>query len=80
MQEKKLWQARFEASSAEILNEFNSSLNFDIRLYKEDIQASIAHAKMLAKQQIITKTDFQAIEKGLLEIKSEIEKDINEDG
>lgn len=77
MQEKKLWQARFEASSAEILNEFNSSLSFDIRLYKEDIQASIVHAKMLAKQQIITKTDFQAIEKGLLEIKSEIDKDLS---
>lgn len=75
MSEKKLWQARFEESSAEILNEFNSSLSFDIRLYQEDIQGSLAHAKMLAKQKIISKSDFQEIEKGLLEIKSEIEAD-----
>ena len=76
MSEKKLWQGRFEQDSAQILNEFNSSLSFDIRLYKEDIQGSLAHAKMLAKQKIITKADFEAIEKGLLEIKSEIDNDI----
>lgn len=72
-----MWQGRFEQDSAQILNEFNSSLGFDIRLYQEDIQGSLAHAKMLAKQKIIEKSDYETIEKGLLEIKEEIENDVD---
>ena len=57
MKGKKLWQGRFEQNSAQILNEFNSSLGFDIRLYQEDIEGSLAHVKMLAKQKIISDSD-----------------------
>lgn len=77
MTTKKLWQGRFEQDSAQILNEYNSSLSFDIRLYQEDIQASLAHAKMLAKQKIIQQSDYEAIAKGLNEIKDEINQDLD---
>jgi argininosuccinate lyase len=73
----KLWQARFNESSSEILNEFNSSLSFDIRLFKEDIETSQVHAKMLSKQKIISKQDAEQIEKALQEIEAEIENDID---
>ena len=42
-----LWHGRFNVSSAEVLRNLNSSIGFDLRLYREDIAASKAHAKML---------------------------------
>ncbi len=60
-------------TNASILDEFNASIMFDKELYSQDIKASIAHSKMLALQNIISQEDQSLIEKGLLEIKNEIE-------
>jgi len=78
MSTEKLWQGRIQSSCAEILNEFNSSLSFDINLFQEDIDASIIHAEMLAKQEIITIPEFETIKQALLEIKKEISSDIKQ--
>ncbi|MCR5482523.1 MAG: argininosuccinate lyase [Clostridia bacterium] len=69
----KLWKGRFSKEATSSANEFNASIEFDKRLYKQDITGSIAHAKMLAKQNILTKEDCEAIEKGLLGILADIE-------
>ncbi len=57
----------------EILKQFNASVNFDKKLYLQDIKGSIAHSKMLALQEIISSQDQKLIENGLLQIKDEIE-------
>ena len=49
-----LWGGRFQGETDRLAYEFNASINFDKRLYREDITGSIAHAKMLAKQGIIS--------------------------
>lgn len=69
----KLWGGRFKKETSSLLEEFNASINFDKRMYKEDIEGSIAHSKMLAKQDIISHEEQQDIERGLLQVKSEIE-------
>ena len=69
----KLWSGRFAKSGAKLLDEFNASLPFDQKLYEEDIKGSIAHSAMLAKQGILTQDEADAIAKGLLQIKGEIE-------
>ena len=69
----KLWGGRFSKQAAKLLDEFNASLPFDKDLYLEDIEGSIAHSAMLAKQGIITKEEADKIKEGLLEIKKEIE-------
>lgn len=71
----KLWAGRFTKSGAKLLDEFNASLPFDKKLYAEDIKGSIAHATMLAKQGILTTDEALSIEKGLIQIKQEIEDD-----
>lgn len=68
------WSGRFEASSSELLQEFNASLPFDKLLYKQDIQGSIAHAQMLCECGIIEKSEFEAIKQGLEQIQKEIEE------
>lgn len=68
-----LWNARFSKAIDETVNDFNASIMFDSRLYKQDIQGSLAHAEMLAKRGIISKEDHEAILNGLLEILEEIE-------
>ena len=70
---EKLWGGRFEKSTAKPLEEFGSSIDFDKRLYNEDVAGSQAHAAMLAKQGIITKEDADAIITGLSVIKSQID-------
>lgn len=70
----KLWGGRFEKKTAEIMDDFNASISFDQKLYKQDIMASIAHAKMLAKSNIITTIEKQAIVDGLKGILEDIEK------
>ena len=70
---KKLWGGRFEKSTDETINEFQASIQFDQRLYREDIRGSIAHANMLAAQKIISEEDRQKIVEGLNEIFEEIE-------
>lgn len=61
----KMWQGRLGGSIADEVDVFNSSINFDYVLYEEDITGSIAHARMLGKQQIISKEDEHSIVEGL---------------
>lgn len=68
----KLSSARLQSANTTLLDEFNSSIMFDKELYKEDIQGSIAHAKMLALQEIITQNDAKQIISGLEQIEDEI--------
>ena len=68
-----MWGGRFSEQADELLEAINASISFDQRLYAQDIKGSIAHAKMLAQQGIITDKDAQAIEEGLITILSEIE-------
>lgn len=70
---KKPWSGRFREKTAAITESFTESVSFDKRLWKYDIQGSIAHAKMLGKQGIIPRKDADAIVKGLAEICREIE-------
>lgn len=74
-QKKKAWGGRFSKESHPLMETFNASLSFDQRLYREDIEGSLAHAKMLNKISILSTDELQKIEKGLKEIKSEIEKE-----
>ena len=69
----KIWGGRFLEETNKFVEAFSSSIEIDIRLYKQDIEGSIAHTQMLAKQQIITIDDAKQIITGLKEIKFEIE-------
>jgi argininosuccinate lyase len=69
----KMWGGRFDSASSDIMLEINSSIDFDKNLYQYDILGSIAHAKMLAKQKIITDEESKKIISGLEQIKIEIE-------
>lgn len=68
-----LWGGRFQGKTDELVYAFNASINFDKRLYKQDIQGSKAHVKMLAKQGILTKEDELAILGGLESILVDLE-------
>ena len=68
-----IWGGRFDDSPSEIMKQINASINFDKRMYAQDIIASIAHSKMLVKQKIITAEDGDLINKGLEQIRDEIE-------
>ena len=68
-----MWAGRFSKKVDETVNAFNSSIAFDGRMYKQDIQGSIAHAAMLGDCGIISKEDSLAIIGGLKEILSDIE-------
>ncbi len=70
---QKMWDGRFEEGSSELLEEFNASIFFDNKLYKEDIKGSLAHAKMLCSIGILTKDELKAIEGGLHQVLGEIE-------
>lgn len=69
----KLWKGRFSKAATSSADEFNASIEFDQRLYKEDITGSIAHAKMLGKQGIITLEESELIIKTLKDILADIE-------
>ena len=69
----KLWAGRNAANTSALADDFNSSIRFDKRMYKQDILGSVAHAKMLAKQAIISADDAEKITEGLLSILSDIE-------
>ena len=71
-----LWEGRFKKELDAKTNDFNSSISFDNRLYKQDILGSIAHTKMLAKQKIISKDDANSIVEELLKILNELENNI----
>lgn len=68
-----LWAGRFKKEINENVNAFNSSISFDARMYKHDILGSQAHAKMLAKQNIIDEYSLNEILKGLDEILNDLE-------
>lgn len=74
MSNDKLWGGRFSAQTDEMVDDFNSSIRFDKRLYKQDIKGSIAHAKMLEKQGIITSCELEKIIFGLNKILEDIEQ------
>lgn len=69
---KKLWAGRFKEKTSGIVERFTESISVDRRLWKYDIEGSIAHAKMLGRQGIIAKRDSEKIVKGLRAIASEI--------
>ena len=69
----KLWGGRFSKNTNELVDAFNASIDFDKRLYREDIRGSIAHAGMLAQQGIIPAEDGEKIIAGLKEILADIE-------
>ncbi len=71
--QNKLWGGRFTAPTDELVEEFTASINFDKRLYAEDIAGSIAHARMLARCQIVSQSDVDALITALNQIKVEIE-------
>lgn len=71
---KKLWSGRFTRGTAKIIEGFTESISFDRRLWKYDIEGSLAHAAMLGKQGIISKADSEKIGTGLREIAKEIER------
>lgn len=68
----KLWAGRTAGTTANLVDEINSSIAVDRRLYKRDIAGSIAHAKMLKKQNILSAEDADAIVKGLESIEADI--------
>jgi argininosuccinate lyase len=70
---EKLWGGRFSQPTDKFVEEFTASIQFDQRLYRYDIQGSIAHCRMLAKQGIIAHDEADAIVVGLGEILAEIE-------
>lgn len=69
----KLWGGRFAKTTDSLVEDFHSSISFDKRLYREDIQGSLAHAKMLAARGIISHEEAESIREGLLAILEEIE-------
>ncbi|MBQ2792668.1 MAG: argininosuccinate lyase, partial [Oscillospiraceae bacterium] len=68
-----LWAGRFQKEIDKQVNDFNSSISFDCRMYPQDIKGSIAHATMLAQQGIITQQDKTAIIEGLTGILADID-------
>ena len=69
----RMWGGRFAAGPSAVMEAINASIGFDRKLYAQDIQGSVAHARMLAEQGIISADDVSAIESGLAQIESEIE-------
>ena len=69
----KMWQGRFKKEEDERVNDFNSSISFDSRMYKQDITGSMAHAKMLGDTGIIDKSESERIIRGLAGILADLE-------
>ena len=69
----KLWAGRFQKETDTLVNDFNSSISFDQRLYREDIRGSVAHSQMLGDTGVISKEDVAAIHQGLKALLEEIE-------
>ncbi len=69
----KLWGGRFTKETNQLVHNFNASIGFDQKFYKQDINGSIAHVTMLAKQGIIEESDKDAIIEGLNGILTDIE-------
>jgi len=70
---KKMWSGRFSLPTDKFVEEFNASIHFDRRFYKQDIEGSMAHAEMLGRQGIIAEDDAKIIIGGLRQVLEEIE-------
>ena len=70
---KKPWGGRFKKDTHKIAEKFSASVDFDKRLYREDIEGSIAHVTMLAENGIVLKNEAEKITKGLRQIEKEID-------
>jgi len=73
MAQHKIWGGRFDAPPHDLMVQINSSIDIDKRLYRQDIEGSIAHARMLAATGIITQEEGQALVDGLETVRQEIE-------
>jgi argininosuccinate lyase len=71
---KKLWGGRFRGETDTLVNRFNASIGFDRRLYAEDIEGSVAHCRMLARQGIISDEDASSIQAALGQIQRELDR------
>ena len=69
----KMWAGRTDGVTEKLADDFNSSIHFDCRMYKQDITGSMVHAQMLAKQGIIEKADAEALNAGLAEILADLD-------
>lgn len=69
----KLWGGRFEKTTESLVEDFHSSISFDQRLYKQDIQGSIAHARMLGRVGVISETEAEQLIEGLTKILAEVQ-------
>ncbi|MBO5837443.1 MAG: argininosuccinate lyase, partial [Oscillospiraceae bacterium] len=69
----KMWAGRTDGTTEKIADDFNSSIHFDSRMYRQDIQGSMAHAAMLAAQNILSQEDADSLIDGLAEILKDIE-------
>jgi len=69
----KMWSGRFSEGAASLLDDFNASIMFDRRLYREDIEGSLAHAAMLQAQGILNEEELKAIQEGMRQVLEEIE-------
>ena len=67
------WAGRFSEPTSELVKRYTASVSFDQRMWRQDIRGSLAHARMLARQGIISNEDWSAIEGGMAQIVSEIE-------
>ncbi|MFN3884069.1 MAG: argininosuccinate lyase [Rhodocyclaceae bacterium] len=70
----KVWSGRFSEPVADLVKRYTASVFFDRRLWRQDIQGSLAHARMLARQKIISQEDLAVIERGLTQVALEIER------
>ena len=70
----KAWSGRFSEPVSDLVKRYTASVFFDNRMALQDIRGSLAHASMLAKQNIIGADDLAAIQKGLAQIRGEIER------
>ncbi|MBW1940126.1 MAG: argininosuccinate lyase, partial [Deltaproteobacteria bacterium] len=71
---EKPWEGRFSEKTDTSVESFTSSIHIDKRLYKHDIEGSIAHCKMLAKVSVITEDESLLLIQGLSKIKRDIER------
>ena len=69
---EKMWAGRFEKATDKVADDFNSSIHFDSKMYKQDIRGSLEHAKMLCKVGILTEEDLGLITEGLTSILEDI--------
>jgi len=75
---EKMWSGRFAQDASSLLEKFNASILFDRKLYREDIEGSLAHAQMLTHQGILTLEELSSIEVGMQQVLGEIESGVFE--